>query len=171
LEPLITLLAEQIVRDVLKDDASTHTEARKLHAPTRRPENSMANTRTQKKRSINPWTAADLQTLRKQAGHASVEKIAKALKRSEGADSQKAGSLGISLRLRCRALSLSIKECRIPIGTHGGSQGPPAQANASTPLRSITFSSFSEGPLGRFSPISHFCTVDTLVLSTAANTA
>lgn len=31
--------------------------------------------------------------------------------------------------------------------------------------------SFNDGPLGFFSPISHFCTVDELVLSTAANTA
>ena len=43
-------------------------------------------------------------------------------------------------------------------------------AKTSTPLRSITLSNFSDGPLGRFSPISHFWTVDTLVFSTAANT-
>jgi len=53
-----------------------------------------------KKRSINPWTAADLKSLRKEAGRTSATKIAKSLKRSEGAIRQKAGSLGISLRLR-----------------------------------------------------------------------
>jgi len=56
--------------------------------------------RARKKRSINPWTAADLKTLRKEAGRTSATKIAKALKRSEGAVRQKAGSLGVSLRLR-----------------------------------------------------------------------
>ncbi len=62
----------------------------------------MAKTRKQKtkKRSINPWTDADLKTLRKEAGRTSAAKIAKVLKRSEGAVRQKAGSLGISLRLR-----------------------------------------------------------------------
>ena len=63
----------------------------------------MAKARKQtktKKRSINPWTAADLKSLRKQAGRASAAKIAKALKRTEGAVRQKAGSLGLSLRLR-----------------------------------------------------------------------
>jgi hypothetical protein len=53
-----------------------------------------------KQRSINPWTAADLKLLRKQAGRTSAAKVAKALKRSEGAVRQKAGSLGLSLRLR-----------------------------------------------------------------------
>jgi hypothetical protein len=53
-----------------------------------------------KKRVINPWTAADLKTLRKDAGRASAAKIAKALKRSEGAVRQKASSLGVSLQLR-----------------------------------------------------------------------
>ena len=52
-----------------------------------------------------------------------------------------------------------------------GSRAGQTQASALTPLRSMTFSNFSDGPLGRFSPISHFCTVDTLVLRTAANTA
>jgi predicted transcriptional regulator len=60
----------------------------------------MAKARKQKKRSINPWTAADLKSLRKQAGRVSAAKIAKAVKRSEGAVRQKAGSLRISLRLR-----------------------------------------------------------------------
>ena len=41
----------------------------------------------------------------------------------------------------------------------------------SKPLRSIRLSSLSDGPLGFFSPISHFCTVDTLVLRIAAKTA
>jgi hypothetical protein len=35
----------------------------------------------------------------------------------------------------------------------------------------MRLSSFSEGPLGIFSPISHFWTVETLVFNTAANTA
>src|SRR5450759_2008162 len=52
-----------------------------------------------------------------------------------------------------------------------GSRAGQTQARALMPLRSMTFSNFSDGPLGRFSPISHFCTVDTLVLRTAANTA
>jgi len=62
----------------------------------------MANRRKPKtkKRSINPWTAADLKLLRKQAGRTSAAKIAKALKRTEGAVRQKAGSLRLSLRLR-----------------------------------------------------------------------
>ena len=45
------------------------------------------------------------------------------------------------------------------------------QITASSPLRSIRLRSFSDGPLGFLSPISHFCTVDTLVFSTAASTA
>ena len=62
----------------------------------------MAKARKQKtkQRSIKPWTTADLKLLRKQAGRTSAAKIAKTLKRSEGAVRQKAGSLGISLRLR-----------------------------------------------------------------------
>jgi hypothetical protein len=57
--------------------------------------------RTRKKKgSINPWTAADLKTLGKQAGRSSAATIAKQLKRTEGAVRQKAGSLGVSLRLR-----------------------------------------------------------------------
>lgn len=42
---------------------------------------------------------------------------------------------------------------------------------ASSPLRWISVSSFNEGPLGFFSPISHFCTVERLALRTAAKTA
>jgi len=62
----------------------------------------MAKARKQKtkQRSINPWTKADLKFLRKEAGRTSAAKIAKALKRSEGAVRQKAGSLRVSLRLR-----------------------------------------------------------------------
>ena len=60
----------------------------------------MANARKPKKRSINPWTAADLKTLRKEAGRTSATKIAKALKRSEGAvRRRKPASWGLSLRL------------------------------------------------------------------------
>jgi hypothetical protein len=59
----------------------------------------MVKARKPKKRSINPWTPADLKSLRKQAGRTSAAKIGKTLKRSEGAVRQKAGSLGISLRL------------------------------------------------------------------------
>lgn len=60
----------------------------------------MAKAKKPKKRSLNPWTAADLKSLRKQAGRKSAAKIAKALKRTEGAVRQKAGSFGLSLRLR-----------------------------------------------------------------------
>lgn len=38
-----------------------------------------------RKHSIDPWTAADLKSLRKQAGRIFATKIATALKRSEGA--------------------------------------------------------------------------------------
>ena len=100
LQPLITLLAEQIVRDALEEEALVHTDPRRLHAPNDKSEIQMAKARKQKKRSINPWTKADLKTLRQQAGRTSAAKIAIALKRSEGAVRQKAGSLGVSLRLR-----------------------------------------------------------------------
>ena len=100
LQPLITLLAEQIARDILEEAASTHTDPRKLRTPNDESETQMAKARKSKKRSINPWTAADLKSLRKQAGRTSAAKIAKALKRTEGAVRQKAGSLGVSLRLR-----------------------------------------------------------------------
>src|SRR5690606_24737638 len=46
----------------------------------------------------------------------------------------------------------------------------PLHSTASSPLRSIRSSSFDEGPLGFLSPISHFRTVETLVLRTAART-
>jgi hypothetical protein len=42
---------------------------------------------------------------------------------------------------------------------------------ASSPLRSMRLRSFRDVPPGFLSPASHFCTVDKLVLSTAANTA
>jgi hypothetical protein len=42
---------------------------------------------------------------------------------------------------------------------------------AASPFLSTRLKSFREGPLGRFSPISHFCTVERLVFSTDANTA
>ena len=45
------------------------------------------------------------------------------------------------------------------------------QSTASSPLRSSKLSSFSDGPLGCFSPPSHFRTVDRLVFNTAASTA
>jgi hypothetical protein len=56
--------------------------------------------RTRKRRSIHPWTPADLKTLRRHARRTPVSRIARELKRSESAVRQKAGSLGISLRLR-----------------------------------------------------------------------
>ena len=48
---------------------------------------------------------------------------------------------------------------------------PSLYERTSTPFTAITLSSFSDGPLGRFAPISHFCTVEVLVFKTAANTA
>ena len=56
--------------------------------------------RTRKKRSTNPWTAADLKTLRRHARRESAAKIARQLKRSESAVRQKASALGVSLQLR-----------------------------------------------------------------------
>ena len=47
----------------------------------------------------------------------------------------------------------------------------PVQTSASTPFLSMRFKSLRDGPLGFFSPISHFCTVETLVLRNAAKTA
>lgn len=60
----------------------------------------MARARKSKKRILNPWTATDLRTLRKQAGRTPVKKLARELKRTEGALRQKASSLGVSLRPR-----------------------------------------------------------------------
>jgi len=52
---------------------------------------------------------------------------------------------------------------------HGCFRG--SHSTASRPLRLIRLRSFRDGPLGFLSPTSHFCTVDKLVLSTAASTA
>jgi hypothetical protein len=76
LQPLITLLAEQIARDILDEEALSLAEPRKLQTP------------------------ADLKTLRRHARHTPVPRIARELKRSESAVRQKASSLGVSLRLR-----------------------------------------------------------------------
>lgn len=57
----------------------------------------MARTTT---RRVKPWTAADLKLLKSSARQQSARKIAKQLKRTEGAVRQKAGALGVSLRLR-----------------------------------------------------------------------
>jgi hypothetical protein len=59
----------------------------------------MPRTRT-KQRTLNPWTPADLKTLRKLARREPAAKIAKQLKRTASAVRQKASSLGMSLRLR-----------------------------------------------------------------------
>ena len=99
LSPLIDLLVEAIVRDALDVEASSPVEPRKLHVPTQGSEIQMAKARKRKTKKRS-WIAADLKLLRKQAGRTSAAKIAKALKRSEGAVRQKAGSLGVSLRLR-----------------------------------------------------------------------
>lgn len=55
--------------------------------------------RARKKRTVNPWTRADVKALRKHAGRTPTKKIAKELKRSEGAVRQKAFALALSLRL------------------------------------------------------------------------
>jgi hypothetical protein len=47
----------------------------------------------------------------------------------------------------------------------------PPYSTASRPFRSMRSSSLSDAPLGFFSPISHFCTVDALILRIAAKTA
>jgi hypothetical protein len=59
--------------------------------------------RGRKKKSINPWTAADIKNLRSLAGKRPARVIAKTVKRSEGAVRQKALALTISLRVRSRA--------------------------------------------------------------------
>jgi hypothetical protein len=53
-----------------------------------------------KKPTRNPWTPADLKTLRKLAGREPAPRIARELKRTESAVRQKASSLGLGLRLR-----------------------------------------------------------------------
>ncbi|GKW35410.1 hypothetical protein PEC730217_41900 [Pectobacterium carotovorum subsp. carotovorum] len=40
---------------------------------------------------------------------------------------------------------------------------PITQTNTFNPCFCTTVSSFSDNPLGRFTPLSHFCTVETLV--------
>ena len=55
---------------------------------------------TRKRRSIHPWTPADLKILRRHARRTPVSRIARELKRSESAIRQKASALGVSLRLR-----------------------------------------------------------------------
>lgn len=55
--------------------------------------------RTQK-RIVKAWTSADLKLLKTSARKQPAAKIAKQLKRTESAVRQKAGALGVSLRLR-----------------------------------------------------------------------
>jgi len=55
--------------------------------------------RTRKKKP-NPWTAADVKTIRGLAGKQAAKAIGRKLKRTEGAIRQKALALGISLRVR-----------------------------------------------------------------------
>ena len=52
-----------------------------------------------KKRTINLWSASDVRALKAQAGKAPASCIAKQLKRTQSAVRQKAGALGISLRV------------------------------------------------------------------------
>ena len=54
--------------------------------------------KSRKKR--NPWTAADVKTIRSLAGRQSAKAIGRGLKRTEGAVRQKALVLGISLRVK-----------------------------------------------------------------------
>jgi len=56
--------------------------------------------RARKKKTLNPWTAAEVKTLRGLAGRKYAGEIARKLKRTEGATRQKALALGISLRVR-----------------------------------------------------------------------
>lgn len=53
-------------------------------------------------RSVRAWTAADLKLLKTSAGKQTAGKIAKALKRTEGAVRQMAMARGISLRVKKR---------------------------------------------------------------------
>lgn len=55
---------------------------------------------TKKKRTVSPWTPADLKALRKLARRSHARAIAEQLMRTEGAVRQKASSLGVSLQLR-----------------------------------------------------------------------
>jgi len=52
------------------------------------------------KRTVKPWTAADLRALRGLARRESVAGIATKLRRTESAVRQKAAGLGTSLRVR-----------------------------------------------------------------------
>jgi hypothetical protein len=52
-----------------------------------------------KKPLVKAWTPADLKLLKSSARKQPAAKIAKQLKRSESAVRQKAGALGISLRI------------------------------------------------------------------------
>ena len=56
--------------------------------------------RARKKKTLNPWTAADVKVLRGLAGRKYASEIARRLKRTEGATRQKAHALGISLQVR-----------------------------------------------------------------------
>src|SRR5690606_3786932 len=60
-----------------------------------------------------------------------------------------------------------VTDC--PNGASGGSRNG-RYSSTSSPFRSIRSSSLSDGPLGRLAPISHWRTVEALVLSTLANT-
>lgn len=50
----------------------------------------------------------------------------------------------------------AVSDGRPVLGPLRRFNGHRGQESASIPLRRMTFSSFSDGPLGRFSPISHF---------------
>jgi len=52
-----------------------------------------------KKRTVKPWSAADLRMLRELARSEPAGRIAKKLRRTESAVRQKAAALGTSLRL------------------------------------------------------------------------
>jgi hypothetical protein len=55
--------------------------------------------RTKKSPARKPWSNEDLGLLKKMAGKEPLAKIAKALKRTEGATRQRATSIGVSLKL------------------------------------------------------------------------
>lgn len=57
---------------------------------------------SKKTRTVRPWTAADLKLLKTAAGKQKAGRIAKALKRTEGAVRQMAMARGISLRVKRR---------------------------------------------------------------------
>ncbi len=70
----------------------------------------------------------------------------------------------------CKAIAQTFDEDAVVLAIRQ-KQRIGSYNTASMPLRSIRLSSFRDGPLGFLSPISRFCTVDKLVLSTIANTA